>query len=536
MQDISFLKANIATYLRSRGVDLQKASRSNTVCPVCGGGVKTGCFHYYPESYKVKCFSCGFYGDLFDLLAEEKQITNAEAIAEARKMYGDVQQDVRKKKPQQEQKQEEETDHNSFLLKAEQDNNYRYLQGRGISSEVQRRFHVGFVEHWRSPQAVRTILERGGNPENIPTSPRCIIPRSRYNYLARDVRDEKDIPPDQRKFVKQNTGNTSLFNVDALKDNVAFITEGEIDAMSIVEVRGNACALCSVANRQLLLTTLEKQNTQSKVLVLMLDNDISGQQGQAELEKGLKKLGIDYINADYPKGIKDPNEWLMRDREGMASAISLFKEKANRVLLEQNGNKYKAADLLEYFKTIEQQPAGFEAKTGFEELDKNLFGGLYEGLYIIGAISSLGKTTFTLQLADQIAAKGQDVIFFSLEMSKYELMSKSLSRLTYQLAGDKTTFSCGKKKSLARDTQQILNNRRYASYNSEEREIIKAAYTVYDFIDETLWLSMLRERNDTAHMYDEEAALRLVRHILRDYIPAFVRMRDEIAARYDPHI
>ena len=68
------------------------------------------------------------------------------------------------------------------------------------------------------------------------------------------------------------------------------------------------------------------------------------------------------------------------------------------------------------------------------------------------------------------------------------------------------------------------------------REIIKAAYTVYDFIDETLWLSMLRERNDTAHMYDEEAALRLVRHILRDYIPAFVRMRDEIAARYDPHI
>ena len=68
------------------------------------------------------------------------------------------------------------------------------------------------------------------------------------------------------------------------------------------------------------------------------------------------------------------------------------------------------------------------------------------------------------------------------------------------------------------------------------REILKAAYTVYDFIDETLWLSMLRERNDTAHMYDEAAALRLVRHILRDYIPAFVRMRDEIAARYDPHI
>ena len=64
------------------------------------------------------------------------------------------------------------------------------------------------------------------------------------------------------------------------------------------------------------------------------------------------------------------------------------------------------------------------------------------------------------------------------------------------------------------------------------REILKAAFTVYDFIDESLWLSMLRERNNTAHIYDAEAALELVRHILRDYIPAFARMRDEISVRY----
>ena len=64
------------------------------------------------------------------------------------------------------------------------------------------------------------------------------------------------------------------------------------------------------------------------------------------------------------------------------------------------------------------------------------------------------------------------------------------------------------------------------------REILKAAHTVYDFIDENLWLSMLRERNNTAHMYDAEAALILVENILRDYIPAFVRMREAVLARY----
>ncbi|MDR1537755.1 MAG: hypothetical protein LBU32_07125 [Clostridiales bacterium] len=36
-----------------------------------------------------------------------------------------------------------------------------------------------------------------------------------------------------------------------------------------------------------------------------------------------------------------------------------------------------------------------------------LCGGLYPGLYVIGAISSLGKTTFVHQLADQLAGYGR---------------------------------------------------------------------------------------------------------------------------------
>ena len=70
-----------------------------------------------------------------------------------------------------------------------------------------------------------------------------------------------------------------------------------------------------------------------------------------------------------------------------------------------------------------------DIKTGYPNLDKKC-GGLYPGLYCLAAISSLGKTTFAAQLADQLASAGQDVLFFSLEQSRLELVSKSLARLT----------------------------------------------------------------------------------------------------------
>ena len=71
--------------------------------------------------------------------------------------------------------------------------------------------------------------------------------------------------------------------------------------------------------------------------------------------------------------------------------------------------------------------------TGFSNLDKAFDGGLYPGLYSIGAISSLGKTTFCLQMADNIARSSHNVLIFSLEMSRYELMAKTISRESFIL-------------------------------------------------------------------------------------------------------
>ena len=65
---------------------------------------------------------------------------------------------------------------------------------------------------------------------------------------------------------------------------------------------------------------------------------------------------------------------------------------------------------------IEKQATRPALKTGFSKLDEALDGGLYDGLYVIGAVSSLGKTAFCMQMADQLAMQGRDVLIFSLEM------------------------------------------------------------------------------------------------------------------------
>lgn len=44
---------------------------------------------------------------------------------------------------------------------------------------------------------------------------------------------------------------------------------------------------------------------------------------------------------------------------------------------------------------------------------------------------------------------------------------------------------------------------------------------------------MLRARNDMAHIYDGNAAKILVDKILKEYIPEFQHLKNEILAHYD---
>ena len=66
--------------------------------------------------------------------------------------------------------------------------------------------------------------------------------------------------------------------------------------------------------------------------------------------------------------------------------------------------------------------------SGFPRLDKILGGGfIRSGLYIIGARPAMGKSTFAVNLADNIDG---NVMFVSLEMSPEQITAKRVARLT----------------------------------------------------------------------------------------------------------
>ena len=69
--------------------------------------------------------------------------------------------------------------------------------------------------------------------------------------------------------------------------------------------------------------------------------------------------------------------------------------------------------------------------TGLAFIDDNLGGGLPEGITVLAAPSSTGKTTLLVHMADNIAASGRPVLFVSIEQRAPELAAMSLSRLAY---------------------------------------------------------------------------------------------------------
>lgn len=481
------LKEQLKPYVES--ITHKSKGANMYVCPLCGSGTgshSTGAFSIKGTSWK--CFSCNEGGDIFDLIGKHEGITDySEQLKRAGELFGisidsyraTAQEDFREyqNQPKSEQYTHNNihtTDYTQFFLQANRDIE-KTSYHRGLSIETLNRFKIGYVENWRHPKA-----------PNAPASPRLIIPTSRESYLARDTRDQ--IPEEQKAYSKSKVGSIHLFNAKALQTATKpiFIVEGELDALSIIEVGGEAVALGTTTKVKSLIELL-KTNKPAQPLIIALDNDEAGEKAYKELSEGLRGLSIPFYRLNPAGEYKDANEALQGNREALRQAVEEaehIQDEAEQAQREAYLSTSTAHYLQNFIDGIADSVNTPYIPTGFNKLDAVLDGGLYEGLYIVGAISSLGKTTLITQIADQIAQAGHDVLIFSLEMARAEIMAKSISRHTLQ-----QVLSSGGDIRNAKTTRGITTGKRYENYSKTERDLINGAIVAYSQYAEHIYIS-----------------------------------------------
>ena len=450
-----YAKTNLEAYLNAKGIN----TSSNFSCLNPAHEDKHPSMSFDSRRNRCHCFSCGVDYDIFDVVAIDTGLSGKELFNHVYSLYNisvdyenSKNQTSSKSIPQPESKTK--IDINKKSQNEDRENlteffekchaaveKTDYWKKRGLSKATVDAYNLGYWEEKR----------------------RFVIPTGDFSYNARATWEA-----DKKERYLKPKGQFELFNLKAipLAEQPVFVVEGEFDALSIIEAGGIAVALGSSSNLRFI--EFLKSNRPKYPLILALDNDEAGRAGEAKLSEELTKIQVDFVDADITFGFKDANEALVEDRETFVQSVLNAKNNVLNLLEEKRQKEAEAYyqtsavnGLSEFIADIERRHNKDCVSTGFENLDEILDGGFYPGLYIIGAISSLGKTTFALQVADNAAKKGQDVLVFSLEMGKQELIAKSISRLSFQKCK-----SWGSDLDFATTTRNLMNGK---SLNSKER-------------------------------------------------------------------
>ena len=286
-----------------------------------------------------------------------------------------------------------------------------YFLDRGLTPEVIEKFNLGYDSQRKN----------------------VIIPVTASSYIERATD-----PSAKNRYYKH--GQQGLYNAKALDQSFkpVFVVEGEIDCLSFLSQGAEALALGSTANKRkfidLITERVSSKDSKLPAIFLALDNDKAGEEAETELESELREIQL--ANQTSPFFFSRLRKELKREIYGDC-------KDANELLIKSPYQFRELAKLTESQLYIERGlVTSYETEyisdrwrtrdiycTGFNKLDRAIK--ITDGLYIIGAISSLGKTTFALQIADHVAESGRDVIIFSLEMSRKELIDKSICRMIF---------------------------------------------------------------------------------------------------------
>lgn len=424
--DFETVRSNVdlLAYCEARG--LEKRGRGMYVCPVCGSGNgprRTAAFHV--QGQRWKCFSCNSGGDVFDLVGILDGIENKRDQLQAVAEWAGLDTDLAPKPaaaPQPKPKHDYSTGRKreADYLQAMRANIHdpeavAYIQGRGFTLDEAVAWGLGY-----DPTRHRLILPWAG---------------SDYYHIDRSTTDQN---PKYTKPKTADVGPQPLYNPAALEAPVFFVVEGVLDALAVTACGYQAVALGGTGGRSAVEAMAAYKP--KGIAVTMLDQDEAGCRASRELCGMLKVAGIASVEADTKSSTdaKDAAEWLQADRDALTAFLTSTNEAAGEMFDQAKEDAYNAA--LERLRVMNPMEVACmlygladvtpPISTGFSSLDEILGGGLQPGsLYVLGAVSSLGKTTLCVQMADNVAEQGRAVLFTTIEQSAKEITAKSLSRI-----------------------------------------------------------------------------------------------------------
>lgn len=406
-------------------------------CPICGSG--SGPHHTPALSIDPKmglkhwhCFACERQGDVFDLAGW--------ILGDGERMVEDFM----------EQRQQVETWIDELGLGSEGGTGFDVAGTRGLPVSGLEA-SVLYVEDCRraieDPDAVSYLGSRGIGLEDArrlglgydAARRRVVIPfPGVFGYhIDRSIDGGADHKYDKPRGVTQ-----PIWNPGALEGDVIVVVEGPLDAISLdlAGFGGRVVALCGTAWRSL-LSELRARNWRGSVLVALDADDVGTQAGDDFVGNLLEsRIAAAKLDTWERRGAKDASELWARDpdalRDAMASDLEAGVQSARENLLRAGEKEYTeimgrlhAVDAATALRNVlELASPIIPVQTGFEGLDNVLGGGLGPGLYVLGAVSSIGKTTFVGQMAEVIATTHHPVLFVTLEQSADEMAAKSVSR------------------------------------------------------------------------------------------------------------
>lgn len=389
--DAKTLKSCLPQWLREHGLPLHKPfaclnPAHQDAHPSMG---------YNEKNQTVHCFACGATYDIFDLVGQEENLTDFPSKMKAvNRRYGggEVIRVTAKPAP-------------AFPYKEGGGRPDPYFTGRGLSDETVRRFGL-VVENG---YAVLPVFAKG-------------VCRS----VCRRAIDQHVEPR-----YKNSRGAMQLWNSAAMEraaGEALFVAEGIFDALSLEEFGFPAVALCGAANTGKLVQKIDEYVPVAwpEKMILAGDSDAAGQGMNEKLREQLMARGIACAVLALPEGCKDVNEALVQNRDALQAACE--------AAIAPQGVQQQPTLEDEFLAYLGRRGGAAVMSTGIAGLDKALDGGLHAGLTVLGAVSSMGKTSLMLQMADTLAAAGRNVLFITIEMSRMELIAKSAVRGTKERA------------------------------------------------------------------------------------------------------